>query len=67
MFTHKVMKHIRTGKDSLNPGTKVDASDWKNLQSLERQGYLIILPNAEPEKPEETEKPVKKFTSEKKD
>jgi len=40
MTTHVVTKALPRGKTVLQPGTEVDASDWKWAKSLEEQRYI---------------------------
>jgi hypothetical protein len=43
MNTHVVVKPLPLGGEVLEPGTEVDASDWRNREVLESQRYLKSL------------------------
>jgi hypothetical protein len=40
MSTHIVTKRLPNGEGFLEPGTKVDASKWRNTRLLESQRYI---------------------------
>jgi hypothetical protein len=43
MNTHVVTKALPKGEVVLQPGTEVDASEWKFTKSLEEQRYIRPL------------------------
>lgn len=43
MNTHVVTKPFSTGAESLELGTEVDASEWKNARLLEEQRFIRPL------------------------
>lgn len=49
MNTHVVTKRLQAGKETLEPGTEVDASAWHNAVKLEEQRYLKPLTGQEKE------------------
>lgn len=40
MNTHVVTKALPNGEVVLQPGTEVDASEWRHTKSLEEQRYI---------------------------
>lgn len=51
MNTHVVTKSLPQGKKVLEPGTEVDASDWRHVRSLEEQRYIKPLGAVETVRP----------------
>ncbi len=43
--THRVLRPVPTGADSIPAGTEVDASGWLYTDLLVRQGYLQPIEN----------------------